>query len=153
MFTGLRATVMDYVLVPFADLVGVEKRKGKARFAEQAWVLIYDTSFWSVGMVSKEHDWVKKIDNSRLTVGASISCTIPNTGSICTSSGQAGPTEKWTGCSSGTTLFSSHFGCNRSWSSTLKSVGRTTGRCSRITSSPARSCSQVTGTTKPGLAT
>ena len=54
MFTGIRALAMDYVLFPLGQLLGLEKKKDKTRFAEQAWVLIYDTAFWSLGMVS---DW------------------------------------------------------------------------------------------------
>ena len=50
-FCGLRALVMDYILSPLAQLVGLEKKKEKTRFAEQAWVLIYDTVFWSLGTV------------------------------------------------------------------------------------------------------
>ncbi|KAL8972953.1 MAG: hypothetical protein Q9183_000254 [Haloplaca sp. 2 TL-2023] len=49
-FTGLRAAVMDYALAPLTSLVGLEKKKEKIRFAEQAWVLMYDTVFWSLGM-------------------------------------------------------------------------------------------------------
>ena len=50
-FTGLRATVMDYLLVPLAQQFGIGKRKEKVRFAEQAWILIYYGVFWSLGMV------------------------------------------------------------------------------------------------------
>lgn len=50
-FTGLRAVVMDYVLTPLAYLLGLKNQKDKTRFAEQAWVLIYDSTFWSLGMV------------------------------------------------------------------------------------------------------
>ena len=50
-FTGLRVVVMDYVLVPLAQHSGIAKKKKKIRFAEQAWVLIYYGSFWSLGMV------------------------------------------------------------------------------------------------------
>ncbi|KAL8738720.1 MAG: hypothetical protein Q9181_000542 [Wetmoreana brouardii] len=49
-FTGLRAVVMDYALAPLTQLVGLTKKKEKTRFAEQAWVLIYDSTFWSLGM-------------------------------------------------------------------------------------------------------
>ena len=51
-FSGLRAAVMDYVLTPLAYLLGLENTKDKTRFAEQAWILIYDSTFWSLGMVS-----------------------------------------------------------------------------------------------------
>ncbi len=50
-FTGLRAVVMDYILTPLAYLLGLHNQKDKTRFAEQAWVLIYDSTFWSLGMV------------------------------------------------------------------------------------------------------
>ncbi|KAL9128444.1 MAG: hypothetical protein Q9217_002877 [Psora testacea] len=50
MLTGLRAATLDYVLVSLAQILGVTKKKEKARFAEQAWVLIYDSVFWSLGM-------------------------------------------------------------------------------------------------------
>ncbi|KAL9028853.1 MAG: hypothetical protein Q9196_002840 [Gyalolechia fulgens] len=49
-FCGFRAVVIDYILTPLAQLVGLEKKKEKTRFAEQAWVLIYDSVFWSLGM-------------------------------------------------------------------------------------------------------
>lgn len=52
-FTGLRAVVMDYALAPLTQLVGLEKKKEKTRFAEQAWVLMYDAVFWSLGMVRR----------------------------------------------------------------------------------------------------
>ncbi|KAL8774439.1 MAG: hypothetical protein Q9209_000812 [Squamulea sp. 1 TL-2023] len=49
-FTGLRAVVMDCVLIPLAHLLGLKHEKDTIRFAEQAWVVIYDTTFWSLGM-------------------------------------------------------------------------------------------------------
>jgi len=51
-FTGLRAGTMDMVLIPFARRCGMKKRKSCIRFAEQAWLLIYVSVFWTVGMVS-----------------------------------------------------------------------------------------------------
>lgn len=48
---GLRAAVMDYILAPLAQAAGVEKKNHQVRFAEQAWVLIYSTTFFSLGMV------------------------------------------------------------------------------------------------------
>ena len=51
-FTGLRAAVMDYILMPIAQWGGVEKRKNRVRFAEQAWLLLYYVPFWTLGMVS-----------------------------------------------------------------------------------------------------
>ena len=51
-FTGLRAAVLDYILEPLAQIAGIDKKKVKVRFAEQAWIFIYSTAFWSLGMVS-----------------------------------------------------------------------------------------------------
>ena len=50
-FTGLRVAAMDLVFIPFAQWGGVKKRKAQTRFAEQAWLLLYYTIFWSLGMV------------------------------------------------------------------------------------------------------
>ena len=49
--TGLRAGTMDYILLPLAQVAGVRKKKDQVRFAEQGWVLIYDTTMWILGMV------------------------------------------------------------------------------------------------------
>jgi acyl-CoA-dependent ceramide synthase len=51
LFTGLRASAMEYVLIPFAQWANIEKKKDLTRFAEQAWLLIYYSVFWSIGMV------------------------------------------------------------------------------------------------------
>ncbi|KAK3337785.1 TLC domain-containing protein, partial [Cercophora scortea] len=50
LFTGLRAATMEYVLAPFAKHWGMAKRKDITRFSEQAWLLIYYTVFWSLGL-------------------------------------------------------------------------------------------------------
>lgn len=50
-FTGLRVAIMDYVLKPLAEMGGVRKRKDKIRFAEQGWLMLYCSVFWSLGMV------------------------------------------------------------------------------------------------------
>lgn len=51
LFTGLRAGTMEYVLAPFARLQGVVKRKILTRFSEQAWLFLYYSVFWTLGMV------------------------------------------------------------------------------------------------------
>ena len=43
---------MNYILEPLAHLANIHKKKDKVRFAEQAWVFIYDTAFWCLGMVN-----------------------------------------------------------------------------------------------------
>jgi acyl-CoA-dependent ceramide synthase len=55
-FTGLRAAVMDWFLIPFARWGGIAKTKGRMRFAEQAWLFLYYTAFWTLGMVCSSHD-------------------------------------------------------------------------------------------------
>lgn len=63
--TGSRAAVMDYILMPIAKIASIEKKMERLRFAEQAWVLIYETVFFSLGMV-RCYPVTKKIEK-RLT--------------------------------------------------------------------------------------
>ncbi|KAF2155775.1 longevity assurance proteins LAG1/LAC1 [Myriangium duriaei CBS 260.36] len=49
-FTGLRAGTMDYVLVPWARSLGIHKKKATIRFAEQAWLIVFYSVFWTVGI-------------------------------------------------------------------------------------------------------
>ncbi|KAH8725470.1 TLC domain-containing protein [Phaeosphaeriaceae sp. PMI808] len=49
-FTGMRVSVMDYVLDPLARLGGIRTRKGLDRFKEQGWLIVYYTVSWSLGM-------------------------------------------------------------------------------------------------------
>lgn len=42
---------MEYVLAPFAKYMGISKKKEVTRFAEQAWLVLYCTAFWSLGFV------------------------------------------------------------------------------------------------------
>lgn len=53
LLTGLRAGVIDYFLTPLAAWAGIEKKKAKVRFAEQAWLLCHHGTSWSCGMVSR----------------------------------------------------------------------------------------------------
>jgi acyl-CoA-dependent ceramide synthase len=50
-FTALRAAAMDYALVPMARKCGIHKKKATIRFAEQAWLVLYYATFWSLGTV------------------------------------------------------------------------------------------------------
>jgi very-long-chain ceramide synthase len=52
LLTGLRAGVIDYFLMPLAAWAGIEKKKAKVRFAEQAWLLCHHGTSWFCGMVS-----------------------------------------------------------------------------------------------------
>ena len=50
LFTGVRAFMLDYVLFPLAGLVGIKRHKLRTRFAEQAYLLLYYTIYWSWGL-------------------------------------------------------------------------------------------------------
>lgn len=49
--TGLRAATMEYVLAPFANYMGLPKKKMVTRFSEQAWLVVYCVHSWSLGFV------------------------------------------------------------------------------------------------------
>ncbi|KAJ5610195.1 hypothetical protein N7510_006914 [Penicillium lagena] len=48
-FTAIRAIAIEWILQPLARYAGL-KRKASVRFAEQAWLFMYDGFFWSLGM-------------------------------------------------------------------------------------------------------
>ncbi|KAI1382667.1 longevity assurance proteins LAG1/LAC1 [Hypoxylon trugodes] len=50
LFTGIRASLMQYVLGPLARHWGVSKKKDVTRFAEQGWMLMYNSVFWTTGI-------------------------------------------------------------------------------------------------------
>lgn len=49
-FTGFRAFMLDYVLLPLAGYCGIGRRKGRVRFAEQAYMLVYYAIYWFWGL-------------------------------------------------------------------------------------------------------
>ncbi len=51
LLTGLRAAALSYALMPLARLAGVRTLKARVRFAEQAWLFLYDSAFLSLGLV------------------------------------------------------------------------------------------------------
>lgn len=52
-FTVLRAATMDYALMPLAKKAGVKTARDQVRFCEQAWLLVYYSFFWTLGMVGR----------------------------------------------------------------------------------------------------
>ncbi|KAM0700517.1 hypothetical protein Q7P35_012238 [Cladosporium inversicolor] len=50
-FTAMRAACLDYVLLPFAGMLGIKQKKTKVRFAEQAYLLLYYIAYWSWGLM------------------------------------------------------------------------------------------------------
>ena len=55
LITGARAATMDFVLKPFAEWGGIRTKKVRTRFAEQGWMFVYYSGFWSLGMVNTHH--------------------------------------------------------------------------------------------------
>jgi hypothetical protein len=49
--TGARVAVMDYMLKPIARFGGIRSKKTETRFAEQGWLVVYYSLFWTLGMV------------------------------------------------------------------------------------------------------
>ncbi|KAI5361870.1 Putative TRAM1-like protein [Septoria linicola] len=49
-FTGFRAFMLDYVLMPMAASCGIGRKKGRVRFAEQAYMLVYYAIYWFWGL-------------------------------------------------------------------------------------------------------
>lgn len=88
-FTALRAAAMDYALVPMAKKCGIHKKKATIRFAEQAWLVIYYATFWSLGTVRTITSPFSSIApaNPRL----SISSTNPHTSTISAPCGHLSP--------------------------------------------------------------
>jgi acyl-CoA-dependent ceramide synthase len=54
-FTGVRVAIMEYMLDPLARLGGIRTKKGLDRFKEQAWLIVYYTVSWSLGMYIMYH--------------------------------------------------------------------------------------------------
>ncbi|KAF2743293.1 longevity assurance proteins LAG1/LAC1 [Sporormia fimetaria CBS 119925] len=54
-FTAMRVLVMEYLLDPIARYNGIRTRKGLVRFKEQAWLVMYCTCSWSLGMYIMYH--------------------------------------------------------------------------------------------------
>jgi acyl-CoA-dependent ceramide synthase len=88
-FTALRAAAMDYALVPMARKCGIHKKKATIRFAEQAWLVLYYATFWSLGTVRIHKPTIlcTTIANTK----NSISYTNPNTSITCPQCGQLSP--------------------------------------------------------------
>lgn len=51
-FTAVRGICLEWIFTPLGRYAGM-KRKASVRFAEQAWLVCYDLTYWSYGMVCK----------------------------------------------------------------------------------------------------
>jgi hypothetical protein len=107
-FTGLRAAVLDYLLLPMAKKGGVKTKRDQTRFAEQAWLLVYYTVFWPLGMVRPS--FPKKREGSNRSSTFSLALT---TGSISRISGPIGPIERSPEYENGTSSPNTPSGSNR----------------------------------------
>lgn len=54
LFSGIRAGSMEYVLAPLARHCGLTNKKRITRFSEQGWMFMYNSVFWTLGMVRTE---------------------------------------------------------------------------------------------------
>ena len=50
LFTAIRAFMLDHVLMPLAGLCGIGRRKGRVRFAEQSYLVLYYALYWTWGL-------------------------------------------------------------------------------------------------------
>ncbi|KAI0445393.1 longevity-assurance protein [Xylaria telfairii] len=50
LFSGIRASSMEYLLSPLARWCGQTNKKRITRFSEQGWMIMYNTVFWTLGM-------------------------------------------------------------------------------------------------------
>lgn len=101
--TALRAIIIEWMLQPLAFYLGVEK-KLRLRLAEQGWLVIYDGTIWTLGMVCTQ------VTRPTAKCMACWNCcsifgTILSIGSTMTSFGLLGHQEICPELSRGTTLF------------------------------------------------
>jgi acyl-CoA-dependent ceramide synthase len=95
LLTGLRAATMEYILAPFAKSQGMSKRKDITRFSEQAWMVVYYSAFWPLGLVRlrRPRSFVEKPANSALSTSTasrrptSTSASCGRVGQIARSAG------------------------------------------------------------------
>ena len=50
-FTALRAFSLDYLLMPLASWFGISRQKGRVRFAEQSYMMVYYAIYWTWGLL------------------------------------------------------------------------------------------------------
>ncbi|KAG9296534.1 hypothetical protein G9A89_015126 [Geosiphon pyriformis] len=55
LFTLLRASAMEYILIPIGRQSGIKSNSRCTRFAEQGWSFLYYSIFWTLGMYIMYH--------------------------------------------------------------------------------------------------
>nr|POF07119.1 sphingosine n-acyltransferase lag1 [Quercus suber] len=64
-FTGIRAFSLDYALMPLAGACGIAKKKGRVRFAEQSYMMVYYLLYWCWGVYLFVQDTPAEVDDTR----------------------------------------------------------------------------------------
>ncbi|SMR50407.1 unnamed protein product [Zymoseptoria tritici ST99CH_3D1] len=62
-FTAFRALMLDYVLTPLAAACGIGRKKGRVRFAEQSYMLLYYIVIWFWGLALFVKDTPTDVDS------------------------------------------------------------------------------------------
>lgn len=62
-FTALRASALEYLLLPLAGKLGIKQRKGRVRFAEQMYMMIYYALYWGWGVALFVRDTPSSVNN------------------------------------------------------------------------------------------
>lgn len=65
MFTAVRAVSLDYLLMPLAGACGIAKQKGRVRFAEQSYMMVYYALYWSWGVLLFIHNTPAEVHDVR----------------------------------------------------------------------------------------
>ena len=89
-FTAVRGIALDWIFTPLARHAGM-KKKASVRFAEQAWLVCYDLTYWSYGMVCNILFGME----AGTDVMYSIFGATRVIGAISKPSGPSGPSRKW----------------------------------------------------------
>jgi acyl-CoA-dependent ceramide synthase len=63
-FTATRAASLDYILSPMAARLGITNTKTQTRFAEQSYMIIYYTFYWSWGLRLFVHHTPAEVDGA-----------------------------------------------------------------------------------------
>ena len=63
LFTAIRAFSLGYALMPLAGYCGIAKTKGRVRFAEQSYMMIYYAIYWSWGLALFLRDTPAGVDS------------------------------------------------------------------------------------------
>lgn len=75
-FTGLRAFMLSHVLGKIAKLCGIAKRRAQTRFAEQSYLLLYYSLYWTWGLYILVRDTPGALPDDQVLSLASFSASL-----------------------------------------------------------------------------